>query len=336
MANSSTPPHLEDRFLQTEGWTWGSFKNNNGQMLRFGSLYPEGNTPNAVIVLLPGRTEFIEKYFETARDLTQKNLAVWVIDWRGQGKSEDISGDTPHRGHSPDFNEHVADLNEFITDYVIKAAIRKNKKTIPLIMLAQSMGGNIGLRYLHAHPGDFKAALLCAPMLGINDIKFLPLSLAMILVKILGSLFGVHSYAFGQNNWKATERQNTDIFSHDPARNAVHDAWYLSDPTLQVGGVTFGWLYHALRSCKKISRKKALTSIKTPLLLALAGKEELVDTKAINRAAKLLPNAKTLEFPEAGHEILMEKDDIRNKLLSSLTEITQEIADKNGSALETL
>ncbi len=319
--SNTPPPNLEDRFQQPKSWAWGSFKNRDGQSLRFGSLSPEN--PSAIIILLPGRTEFIEKYFETARDLAQKNMAVHILDWRGQGKSEKPFQHL-QRGNSPDFSEHVADLNEFIKNH-----IRAKDQNIPLIMLAQSMGGNIGLRYLHTHSDDFAAAILCAPMLGIKDLKFLSISPAMILVKILSCVFGLHSYAFGQKDWDATERANTNMFSHDPIRNTVHDAWYQSDPTLQVGGVTFGWLYHALKSCGKLSNRKTLTAIKTPILLALAGKEELVDNQTIKRAANLLPQAKTLEFPESGHEILMEKDDIRNKLLATLQTMAQEIMNKN-------
>lgn len=313
--NILTPP---------SGWVWGKFTNGSGQALRYGSLYPETQAPESIVILLPGRSEFIEKYFETAHNLTRMNFAVWVIDWRGQGKSERPFRYS-HRGNAPDFEEHVDDLHQFIEGYVKKAAFHPDGKPIPLVMLAQSMGGNIGLRYLSAHPGNFKAAVICAPMLGIKDIKALPLWLSVILVKILGSLFGMHSYAFGQKDWDPAERPNTDKFSRDGARNAVHDSWYQADPALQVGGVTFGWLYHALKSCFILSGKKALASINIPVLLAVAGREELVDAAAIRKAAKTMPAARLIEFPEAGHEILMEKDDIREKLLAALKLLTQEI-----------
>lgn len=329
MHTTTKPQQMPNKFhnynTQPPGWVWGEFKNNSRQTLRYGSLYPEKQAPEAIVILLPGRSEFVEKYFETARDLARMNFAVWVIDWRGQGKSERPFR-YPHRGNAPDFEEHVDDLNQFIEGYVKKAAFRPSDgKPIPLIMLAQSMGGNIGLRYLSAHPGNFKAAIVCAPMLGIKDLKILPLFLSVILVKILGSIFGMHSYAFGQKDWAPAERASTDKFSRDTARNAVHDSWYLADPALQVGGVTFGWLYHALKSCLVLSAKKTLAAINIPVLLAVAGREELVNTAAIRTAAKIIPSARLIEFPEAGHEILMEKDDIRDKLLTALQLLTQEI-----------
>lgn len=327
--NKSASINIEDRFQQPKDWVWGAFKNSQNQSLRYGSLTPEGGAPKAIVVLLPGRSEFIEKYFEIARDLAAQNLALWIIDWCGQGKSERPFR-FPQRGNSPDFARHVADLNEFIESHVKQSALRPDGQPIPLIMLAQSMGGNIGLRYLHAHSGDFEAATICAPMLGLKDIHFLPLGLAVILVRILRLIFGLHSYAFGQKDWDPLERKNTDKFSHDKTRNAVHDFWYQADPALPVGGVTFSWLYHALKSCKILSRPKALGTIKTPILLVLAGHEELVDNRAIHKAARFLPRIQTLEFPESGHEILMEKDDIRDRFLTAFTGTIQEILDKRA------
>ena len=40
------------------------------------------------VCIFPGRTEFIEKYFEVVRDLRARGFAVAVLDWRGQGLSD--------------------------------------------------------------------------------------------------------------------------------------------------------------------------------------------------------------------------------------------------------
>ena len=38
----------------------------------------------------------------------------------------------------------------------------------PFLMLSHSMGGHIGLRYLHAHPDRFAGSVMSAPMFGIR------------------------------------------------------------------------------------------------------------------------------------------------------------------------
>ena len=317
-------PSLEDRFLEPQGWRWHSFKNRAGAAIRFGSVYPESRIPAAVVVILPGRTEFIEKYFETARDLAAKNLAVWIMDWQGQGKSSRFSGVAPEHGHAPDFEVHVEDLHQFILGYVKHACVHPDVGRIPMVMLAQSMGGNIGLRFLHKYPGMFECAVLCSPMLGLLDTKKFPRALLMPLVETLNAFTG-WMFAPGQKKWNAKERKKMGAaLTSDETRAGVHDAWMRVDPALRMGGVTCGWLYHALTSCQKLEATDFLKVIKTPCILTTAGHETLVDNAAIARAAGLLPAARLLEFPESGHEILMETDAVRNAFLDAFHQMIKE------------
>lgn len=320
---SAKAPALEERFLEPKGWRWHSFKSRNGVKLRFGSVYPESRIPNAVIVILPGRTEFIEKYFEAARDLTSRNLAVWIMDWQGQGLSQRPAVH-PERGHSPDFEVHVDDLHDFILGYVKHACVHPDVGRIPMVMLAHSMGANIGLRYMHKYPGMFECAALTAPMLGLKSVSCIPYWLALPLAGLL-SVIGENKYASGQKPWDPQERvKEGDTLSGDPVRNKLHDTWMGNNPALKVGGVTYGWLYSALLSCRKLQGEKLLKSINTPCVLAVAGKEKLVTNSDISRAARILPNAVLLEFPHAGHEIMMETDEVRDRFFENLYTLVKE------------
>ena len=46
------------------------------------------SSPIGTIVLLGGRGEFIEKYFEVIGELLTRGFAVAAMDWRGQGGSD--------------------------------------------------------------------------------------------------------------------------------------------------------------------------------------------------------------------------------------------------------
>ena len=62
------------------------------------------------VIVAPGRTEFIEKYFEVIRELQARGFAVFCIDWRGQG----LSGrevDNGLKGHFVTFDDPVNDLS---------------------------------------------------------------------------------------------------------------------------------------------------------------------------------------------------------------------------------
>lgn len=323
--SKNLPSDLEERFHPPPGWRWHIFKNTKGKTLRFGSVFPENRVPEAVVIGLQGLSEFTEKYFELAHDLLKIDVAFWMMDWQGQGKSERHLKNT-HKRHSTSFDEDIADLHFFIMEYVKHSAVHPDVGRIPLVMLGQSMGANIGLRYLHNHPDTFAAAVFLAPMIGIKSLRFLPNWLRLGLTAALQETMDQSFIEFGGKEWTPYKRENPGktIFSSDPARDAVHNIWCKHDPELQVGNVTYGWLHEANLSCSKLQRQNVMEDIQTPCLFALAGKEKLVDNKAARKSIAHMPNAKTIELPEAHHEILMESDDIRNEFLQEFSDFLHE------------
>ena len=65
----------------------GMLKTKDGIRLRFARFAPPPGR-KGTICLFQGRAEFIEKYFETVRDLRARGFAVATMDWRGQGGSQ--------------------------------------------------------------------------------------------------------------------------------------------------------------------------------------------------------------------------------------------------------
>jgi lysophospholipase len=310
-------PDLEDRFLEPAGWRWGEFVSSQGITIRFGCAVPPDC--GVVVVILPGRAEFIEKYFETASGFMAHGCAVCVIDWAGQGGSARIRPD--QRGDAPDFALLADDLHALLEEH-----LPRELKALPKIMLAHSMGANIGLRFLKLFPEVFVGAVLCAPMLGLQAVR-MPMGTAILLCKIL-SLAAGNAYAFGEKDWDAREREKSDAFSSDPARAAVHDAWFAARPELRIGGVSFNWLYHGLRSCAAIQKPSFARSIQTPCLIALAGKEKIVDNSATRNFVSRLKQTQILELPGAAHEILMERDEMREKFLASFYDFIEQCIEK--------
>jgi lysophospholipase len=69
----------------------------DGVELRFVRWAPPAGAKGTVC-LFGGRGEFIEKYFETVRELRQRGFAVATMDWRGQGRSSRQLPD-PRKGY---------------------------------------------------------------------------------------------------------------------------------------------------------------------------------------------------------------------------------------------
>ncbi len=294
------PPDLEDRFLPPENWTENYFEHpETGHKIRYGHASAEN--AKACVILLGGLSEFAEKYFETMRDLNARGLSVWTMDWAYQGLSN-RNPKNPHKRCSDGYDADLSDLH-FFTETIVP-------KEKPIILLAHSMGGHIGLRYLAEHPDNFKATAFSAPMLGIRDIRIYGRTIKLLL-KILLPLHT--SYVPGGKDWHETMRKSdgNDVFSSDPARDGLHNLWCLHTPALQVGNPTLRWLYESVKSLDILNAPETLRKIKIPVLLTTAGDEKIVDNKAIKAASDYIEKSIYLEIEGAKHEILMEKDEYR-------------------------
>ena len=86
----------------------GMLKTRDGVGIRYARWRPPPGRKGTVC-LFQGRAEFIEKYFETVRELRARGFAVATMDWRGQGGSERALSD-PHKGHVGDC---VVDVDQF-------------------------------------------------------------------------------------------------------------------------------------------------------------------------------------------------------------------------------
>lgn len=324
MSHDSLPPHLEERFAPPSGWRWHHFTR-KGRTLRFGSASPQDSIPDAVVVCLPGLGEFSEKYFETARYCLKQNLAFWVLDWMGQGKSGRYLKN-PHKRHSRGFQKDVDDLHYFILEYIKHSSVHPDKGRIPLVMLAHSMGSNIGLHLLSQYPSMFECAAFAAPMSSIKVFRHIPEPVTLALTGFLNLVAGPF-YIPGGGNWREDMHPvppDGRSLTSDPLRGSLHNTWCLSDPALQVGGVTWAWLYHAALSCIRLQRPDTLKSIQTHCLLATAGHDHLVDNILTKKMAAQIQKSYLLELPDARHEIMMEKDEVRDVFFSAFYKLIEE------------
>jgi len=135
------------------------FRAADGTGLR-GALWRGAEAPAGLAILLPGRTEYIEKSAITAAGLVARGYAVAALDWRGQGLSERVL-EPSTKGHAEDFADYVADLAGLM-------AVPQLRAVGPVrLVLGHSMGGTVAVMARRAGVLPPVPAVLSAPLFGL-------------------------------------------------------------------------------------------------------------------------------------------------------------------------
>ena len=274
---------------------------------------PEGEAARGTLLFLSGRGDFIEKYMEAMGHWHARGWAVTSIDWRGQGASR---GGT-EGGHLDSFEPLVADLAGLAGEFSGGAR--------PLVAVGHSMGGHVLMRAIAEEKVRLDAAVLVAPMLGINSAP-LPAFAAWWMAAIFSTL-GLRR----QPAWRAPLPPPLPGSSRQAWLTSCRDRysdelwWWDKEPGFHLGAPSWGWLEAAYRSIATLTDAK-LRRVATPVLLVGTDADRLVSAAAIRRAASLLPNARLKMFERAGHEILREEDAVRGEALAAIDDFLDEAA----------
>jgi len=255
------------------------------------------------IVILPGRAEFIEKYFEVIGELLSRNFDVAVLDWRGQGLSGRLTKD-PHKGHIGDFSVYERDLDALVKQ-VLEPFCRR-----PWFALGHSMGGAIALSMAHAGRLPFARMVLTAPMIGLYGLRFRTAMQILARTLILlgqGRRFipGGGPIPYMSLNFEG------NVLTSDPRRHARSAAIIEAAPDISIADPTIGWIHAAFRLMRRFEDVEYPRRILTPTLIIAAGADRLVDTAAAELFASRLKAGKCITIPCVRHEILMERDVFR-------------------------
>lgn len=284
----------------------GMFPGYDGHQLRYALWQATRGPRRGTICIFEGRTEFIEKYFETVGDLRRRGFAVAIMDWRGQGGSARPVGD-PRKGHITTFHEYDRDLRIFMRDIVLPDC------PPPFIALGHSMGSHIALRNM-AEPGSwFESAVLAAPMVELTrEVLGFPRGLVEFYARLGVASRFARSYVHGGSDdpgYSANFEDN--ILTSDPERFRRNLQIERAAPDLLLGSPTIGWLDAAMRSMRYMRREDFPARVRVPALIFGAGEDRIVDTGATERLTARLKSATYVLLPDARHEILQENDDIR-------------------------
>lgn len=280
----------------------GSIKTPDGVTLRFGRWEPPPGRKGTVVVL-QGRAEYIEKYFETVRDLRARGFAVATFDWRGQGLSDRALADH-QKGHVRNFSQYGIDLEAFMEQVVLPDC------PPPIFALGHSMGGAIAILACHDGSRWFERMVLSAPMIALRPGPLTRIAGPLArFMRLLGR--GSAYVPTGHAEATGSEDFIGNVLTSDPVRYARNAAVLQEEPALGLGAPTIAWADAALRLMKKFIEPSYAARIRQAILMVAAGHDEVVSTSAIETFGMNLLAGRHLILPGARHEILQEQDQYR-------------------------
>lgn len=262
------------------------------------------------VVLLPGRTEYVEKYAGAAGDLRDRGYAMVAIDWRGQGLADRPLGDRD-TGHVNRFTDYQLDLA------AVMEAMAGLDMPRPLYLIGHSMGGAIGLRALYG-PGTFNAAVFSAPMWGIAMPRAMR-PVAWALSTVLREFGHGQRYTPGSGpvTYVAEAPFEDNTLTTDPDMWAMMRRQVTEHPELSLGGPSMHWLNEALHECRNLTRRKPP---EVPTLVFLGGNERIVNVPSVEHRVATWPGAKLERVAGAEHEIMMEGPGTRKRFFDAAAE----------------
>ena len=310
--DSRTPPSLSARFYPPQGWSWGFVRSGEGLVQRYGVSAPPV-APRANLLILTGYGETAEKWFETVSALNAAGFTVWVLERQGQGGSERA---TPWRdlGHADSFDPDVEAVR------ALRQGVIRPRDDIPFVVLGHSEGGLIALRA--AQQGlAMDGLVLSSPAFGLTALprprsefaKFTPAMRTLRLGWIRTP---------DQGGWKRESPDGVQLGqTHDPARGRVQAAWMLANPDLRMGGRSLGWFAAFFDASEAAARDAG--RVTAPTLMLDAGQDKAVTATPQAKICGAMPVCQETRYPNAGHDLHMESDAVRQPWLAAIIDFTR-------------
>ena len=284
--------------------TGGFLVARDGKRLRYGLFAATARPLKGTVVVLPGRNEGIEKYFETIRDLSARGFMTAIADWRGQGGSDRLIRDT-HRGHVRSFFDYADDLDRFFSEIVLPDCRG------PFYILAHSTGSLVALLAAPSLVNRVRRMVLVAPFLTYTGFPLSMKAIRRVATALywlgLGRMYG----AWGPRPKAVPFATNT--LTTDATRYRRNSLLGETHPQLALGGPTVAWIRAASEAVEVVCDPDFMTRIQVPILFIGAGADEVVSTRAVADYARRLRGGTMLTIDGARHEILQEADIFREQ-----------------------
>jgi lysophospholipase len=296
--------------------TLGSFSTSDGQTIRT-AKWEAKSSKRGTLFFLQGMGGFIEGYTDFAQEMNDLGFDVFTLDWRGQGGSSRITTKESLL-HIHSFDDYVRDLEGYFS--------QQKEFARPIIVVGNSMGGHIALRYIYSHPNAIDGLIALSPMVDVNTNKY-PYFLARALAKTLRTLGGSEKFVFGFKSFDLDKC----ISSFDPDKYGdrgkyISDCVFLNDhKNLATAGPSFAWLAAAFDSCDKIRDYDFASRILIPVLMVTVPKDHLVDADAQRELCAIIPKCRQILYQDGHHNLLKDRDEVIDRLVHDIDRFTKDL-----------
>lgn len=292
---------------KVHGHTVSFFEGADGRKIRYAIFRSDASVAKGTVVLLQGRNESIEKYFETVGELLERGLWVATFDWRGQGGSERVHK-VGRRGHVRRFSDYEQDLSIFLEKIVLPDT------RLPFFMIAHSMGALIALSQAPYLTSRIDRLALLAP--------FVELGGQAVGHRIIGLLAAITN-ALGLGFLPLTRDKGSlpfsrNLLTHDPARFARNTGIVEAQAGLALGPPSTRWLHETFKAIRRITRREHLTQIRVPTIVLAPTQDRLVPYLAIESLARNFRAGHLIPIDGARHELLHESDLYRAQAIAAI------------------
>lgn len=292
-----------------EGIVSGRLATADRVSLRFAVCPSRLPATRGTVILLQGRNEAIEKYFETIADLTGLGYAVATFDWRGQGASGRMLRD-PRKGHVSSFSAYVRDLEAILKELVLPDCRG------PYAILAHSMGGTVALLAAPRLLNRVERIVVGTPLIALPEGS--PQAGALFLGLTALRLVGLGSLPVRrQERIARVWTPEANPLTSDRRRFERNRQLAASAPQLFVGGPTASWLAAATAAMRRLGDSDVVAGLHVPTLFVTAGADRVVSSAAAERLAWRMRSGHCLSLPGARHELMQEADRFRSPFLAA-------------------
>lgn len=297
----------------------GFFDGAGGRKIRYAIFKTSTPVARGTVVLLQGRNESIEKYFETIAELNAAGLWVATFDWRGQAGSERLLPDA-RRGHVERFSDYERDLTTFLEQIVLPDT------RLPFSIVAHSMGALVALSLAPLLSSRIDRLVVLAPFVGLGGQTIGERSIASMATAMrwlgLGRL-PLHAD-------KGNRPFENNVLTADRRRYARNLAMTEAYPELRLGPPSARWLTEAFRAMRRVARREHLTRITLPTIILAPTADRLVPHLTVEWLARNFRAAHMIPIDGARHELLHEADRYRAQAMAAiLTFVIPEEDDKD-------
>lgn len=306
----------------------GYFLANDKMTKIFYQKWDNVQNPIAILQIVHGMSEHIERYQEFAEFLNSKNIIVYGMNLRGHGKTGENASALGHF-EKDEWNHMMEDIEKFRLS-------QEELYQVPSFILGHSMGSFLTRTYLNQYSPDMTGAIIVGT--GNSDKTF-----TYKLTKFFAGLYRQENYAYfiHKTAFKSFEKQEPfDWICSDKAQVQK----YKNDPFCGFW-MTAGFYYEFMKGLLQLSAIESNSPLKKSFpLLFLAGEEDPVGDmgrfvlKAVEKYNKQgFTDVNLKIYDKMRHEILNETNrqqvyqDVLNFILSHTKKKDQASSGKSKS-----